>query len=104
METLHVKICGTHLKQYQRQLYTFDYVYLKIRNAEKNQLSQGSIKIAQNKSKEIKKERNNKNINQDRTTTKSRNDDKIKVVSLLKNEMFWYFPNNNGCFLMEDLR
>lgn len=39
--------------------------------------------MAQNKSKEIKKERN-KNINQERTTTKSRNDDKIKAVSLFK--------------------
>ena len=70
----------------------------------KNQLSQGSTKIAQSESKEIKKERNSKNINQERTTTKSRNDDKIKVVSLFKKQMFWYFPSNNGCFLMEDLR
>ena len=32
----------------------------------KNQLSQGSTKIAQSESKEIKKERNSKNINQER--------------------------------------
>ena len=64
-------------------MYTFEYVYLKVKKTEKNQLSQGSIKIAQNKSKEIKKkEGNNKNINQEGTKMKSRNDDKIKVGSL----------------------